>query len=182
MTELNALLSVALLAVLALLIYGPWKNLMVEMARQRLFEIRDDIFDLALEGELSVDDPAYQKLRDVFNGLIRFQHGLSWMRLVAMRLADKRTKRAPVDLLDLGSLNEEMQNMLRGKLRDAGIITIVFMVLRSPLLMLLTPLLLSAAVLYAMLIRQRATFTGLNGIIVQQVEDDVLHYGPLLKV
>ena len=38
--------TVYLVAVIALL-YGPWQRLMIDMARQRLFELRDEVFDLA---------------------------------------------------------------------------------------------------------------------------------------
>lgn len=44
--------------------------------RQRLFALRDELFDLAAAGRIEFDHPAYRLLRATLNGYIRFAHQL----------------------------------------------------------------------------------------------------------
>ena len=55
----------------------------VDFTRQQLFEIRDELFDYALDGGVAFANPAYTQLRDLINGLIRFAHRLTVWRLLA---------------------------------------------------------------------------------------------------
>lgn len=66
--------------------YG-WKSFMLDHTRQRLFSIRDQLFDLALRGEggLSFDSPVYGTLRASLNSSIRFAHRVTFYHIwVAM--------------------------------------------------------------------------------------------------
>lgn len=69
------------------LIAGIWwlyafayRDFMVDKTRVILFEIRDELFDRALEGDIGFDDKAYITTRNILNGLIRFTHNFSLLR------------------------------------------------------------------------------------------------------
>jgi hypothetical protein len=73
-----------------------WKPQRTDIFRQRLFALRSDLFDLAANGEVSFDDPAYTQLRLLINGMIRFAHRASLASLV---VTVAQSRRAPEDPL-----------------------------------------------------------------------------------
>ena len=71
--------ALALLLVIALV----WRtDLRTDEFRQRLFIIRDELFDYAAHGQIAFEDPAYQLLRNSMNGFIRYAHRLTFFQLV----------------------------------------------------------------------------------------------------
>jgi hypothetical protein len=58
-----------------------YKQLVLDYFRQRMFELRDSMFDLAADGIISFDDPAYGLLRKTINGFLRFGHRISFIEL-----------------------------------------------------------------------------------------------------
>jgi hypothetical protein len=48
--------------------------------RQKMFSIRDEMFDYAAEGNIAFDNPAYVLLRRQMNGFIRYGHRLTVFR------------------------------------------------------------------------------------------------------
>ena len=62
--------------------------------RQKMFAVRDELFDYAADGNISFDDPAYQLLREQMNAIIRFGHNLTLYRLVITWLGVRLTQRA----------------------------------------------------------------------------------------
>ncbi|MGA8029012.1 MAG: hypothetical protein WB992_17875 [Bryobacteraceae bacterium] len=63
-----------------------WRRSCQERFRQRLFEVRDELFDFARQGGIAFTDPAYVALRSHINGMIRFSHRISVTRLAAFVL------------------------------------------------------------------------------------------------
>ena len=55
--------------------------------REDLFTIRDSLFDYIWQNELSYELPAYQELRDLLNGAIRFAAEMSFTSLLLYRRA-----------------------------------------------------------------------------------------------
>jgi hypothetical protein len=53
-----------------------------DIARQFIFERRDKLFDMALDGRLAFDSEAYRASRRAFNGMLRFAHTLTWQEFV----------------------------------------------------------------------------------------------------
>ena len=49
--------------------------------RQRMFVVRDELFDYARAGNIGFSDPAYRLLRKSMNGFIRYGHRLSFFQL-----------------------------------------------------------------------------------------------------
>jgi len=54
----------------------------VDALRQRLFALRDELFDFAAGGGLGFSDPGYTRSRMLLNSMIRFTHKLTFSRLV----------------------------------------------------------------------------------------------------
>lgn len=62
--------------------YGPWQTQCVDQARERLFELRDKVFDLALNGELDFNSTEYKDIRRSIERNIRFAHELTIFRFL----------------------------------------------------------------------------------------------------
>lgn len=58
------------------------KEYRVDAFRERLFSVRDRLFDFAASGQVSFDDPAYSELRALINGMLRFAHRVSFLTLL----------------------------------------------------------------------------------------------------
>ena len=81
--ETSYLLSVVSLAVLWGGFFWLYRDYRVDMFRERIFRLRDDLFDVARGGELSFDDAAYGMLRRTMNGTIRFGHRFGLLDFVS---------------------------------------------------------------------------------------------------
>jgi hypothetical protein len=77
----TSLLSVVSLAILWKLI-KLWNNHRVDTIRQDLFEVRDELFDVALKHPFLFKHPSYVRLRQSVNICIRFAHKFTSTRLV----------------------------------------------------------------------------------------------------
>ena len=81
---INAFVSVfSLIAILAIY-FWPMRELRVDQYRQRLFDIRTELFLYASRDGIAFTHPAYQMLRTLFNGGIRASHRLSLQHLVVL--------------------------------------------------------------------------------------------------
>ena len=62
------------LSVLLIIVWFFWlyRDYRMDLLRQRLFTLRDELFDVARHGELSFDHPMYGLLRTTLNGFIRW--------------------------------------------------------------------------------------------------------------
>lgn len=66
----RALLSTCSLMGAAYFFFRLYPRLRVDEFRQKIFRLRDEMFDAAHRGEVSFDDQAYKTLRAVMNGFI----------------------------------------------------------------------------------------------------------------
>jgi hypothetical protein len=61
------------------LLFVVWPRLVVDFTRQKLFGIRDRLFDLAVAGELSFDSEAYKNIMAILNLMTRSaEHATLW--------------------------------------------------------------------------------------------------------
>lgn len=60
-----------------------WRELHLDIFRQRLFNIRNELFRLAAGGGIAFNHPAYVLLRDRINFIIRFAHWFTFTRMAA---------------------------------------------------------------------------------------------------
>ena len=79
---MTALETVMLLVSLAIVIYGPWQTYCTDAARQTLFEVRAELFDMARGGELSFESEEYRAIRKALNQNIRYAHVLTIWRFL----------------------------------------------------------------------------------------------------
>jgi hypothetical protein len=75
---LHLAFAVLIFGVLVLKLFHDYR---IDALRDRLFALREELFDYAVEGKVSFDDPAYFRLRQLINSLIRFAHRLTVTRL-----------------------------------------------------------------------------------------------------
>ncbi|MGB6973739.1 MAG: hypothetical protein WBD67_03550 [Terracidiphilus sp.] len=66
-----------------------WKSQRVDALRERLFALRDELFNIVAEGRVPFNHPAYTKLRLLINGTIRFAHKATLATLVTVALTSK---------------------------------------------------------------------------------------------
>ena len=94
----NLIVSFAGLLTLWAFWHYLWKPQRVDIFRQRLFAIRDELFDLAADGEISFCEPAYTRLRFLVNGMIQYAHRISLpLLLVSLTLMKEYPKSIRVD-------------------------------------------------------------------------------------
>lgn len=54
-----------------------YKDLAINIFRQKMFQLRDELFDEAAKGLVEFNHPAYVVLRNTMNGFLRFGHKIS---------------------------------------------------------------------------------------------------------
>lgn len=67
------------------LYFDLFRKLRVDLTRKKLFEVRNELFYLGVDGTLSFDSKAYGLCRKTLNGYIRFCHRLTYYRFCAHR-------------------------------------------------------------------------------------------------
>ena len=121
---------------------GPWQTLCTAVSRQRQFELRNRLFDLAADGKIEFSHPAYQSLRNFLNANIRFSHAMTFGGLlITVAVADTRAySREPLpDVVE--RVNEpEVRVALREIMQQSVLAASTHMFVRSPLLWLFLPL------------------------------------------
>jgi hypothetical protein len=79
-TIYHALASLVSLAIGCYLYFVRFRSYRVDLFRQRMFELRAELFDEADGGLMDFEHPAYGILRTTMNGYIRFAHRLNlWL-------------------------------------------------------------------------------------------------------
>jgi cbb3-type cytochrome oxidase subunit 3 len=91
-TELSIIIqSLLTLIVLAIVVFALWPGQRIDLFRQQVFALRDELFDFAADGKISFDNPAYVDLRELMNGFIRYAHNLTPFRILMSFLRWKCT-------------------------------------------------------------------------------------------
>lgn len=83
------LLFWGLLALLWWFFAFEYRHYRIDLLRQQLFRIRDDLFQHARKGDFDFDSKAYGMTRDTLNGMIRFAHELSIWRILVLIIIDR---------------------------------------------------------------------------------------------
>ena len=81
--------SAILLAGLWVILFWLWPAVRLDCFRQRLFVVRDELFDYAASGRIAFSHPAYRLLRQSMNGFIRYGHQVSFCQFIMTWLAWK---------------------------------------------------------------------------------------------
>jgi hypothetical protein len=145
-SQLANVLQFSVVAILwAILIFKILPDARLDAFRQRMFGIRDEMFDFAAAGNIPFDHPAYVLLRRQMNGFIRYGHQLTVFRCLMTaaihKVSGRPTKGAwfsewqgALDSLEDVSVRNEMENFHnRGMM-----LAIKRLLFASPLLWLMT--------------------------------------------
>jgi hypothetical protein len=81
---LNNLFWLIAILVLWVAYYWLYRDYALDLFRQRMFALRDDLFDFAADGKIAFDHPAYTTLRTTMNGYVRFGHRLRFFDVFLM--------------------------------------------------------------------------------------------------
>ncbi|MBZ5694347.1 MAG: hypothetical protein LAN36_03195 [Acidobacteriia bacterium] len=155
-TELSIIIQSALtLILLAFIMLAWWPAQRVDLFRQQMFALRDELFDFAMEGSIKFDDPAYSRLRDLMNGFIRYAHNLTPYRTLMSFLRWKYTAGEPISAWSISweqALNKVSDQDTRTKLQEfhsrATMLVVGQLVLSPGMLVTLVPLLVLVALFY----------------------------------
>ena len=89
------------------ILHWLYRDYKVDQFRQRMFAVRDDLFDFAASGSISFQHPAYRMLRFLINGYIRFGHRIS---ILPVFLTYLRLDEEEKEWLEEHSISEVWQN------------------------------------------------------------------------
>jgi hypothetical protein len=137
----------------------------VDSFRQKMFCVRDELFDFAAQRKVAFDDPAYVLLRLQMNALIRYGHQLTVFRMLMTYIINAASKRADgtswsaVWEPSLARINDdEVRAQMRRFHERAVMIAVKHLISGSPILWL--GMLSTAIVLMA-----RGAATGLRQLL-----------------
>jgi hypothetical protein len=135
--------SIAVLTLLALcvLFYGPWQEVCTDYARQVMFEKRDNLFDMAVNGELDFGSTEYRTIRTSLEKSIRYAHELTLPRFVLFQWLLNRTNLKNTEsnlLVAVRSIkNDDVRLKVERLVSEAQLSMILMAMAKSPLTVLL---------------------------------------------
>ena len=101
------------------LFYVSTRALFLDILRQRLFAIRDDLFDFAADGGIEFENPVYRELRQDINHMIRFAHKLSFARMMLAQSAISNDDPAVLEGRNWVERANQLPPLVKRKLFDA---------------------------------------------------------------
>ena len=124
----------------------PWRKSCQERYRQKLFTVRDELFDFARRGSIAFTDPAYIALRAYINSMIRFSHLIGVTRLATFILFQRYIGDVPQHYPALGSAisqvkGREAKEFLIAIREQVADHTIRHLLFSSPHILIASPLL-----------------------------------------
>lgn len=93
-TPAQAATSLSTIVSLSILLIGVFyfhRNYFDDAFRQKMFNLRNELFDWADEGGIAFDNPAYVLLRQVMNGYLSYAHRMSLLHLFLLGRVTRKT-------------------------------------------------------------------------------------------
>jgi hypothetical protein len=138
-TALSSMISIIGIWYLSLWLFRDYN---VDSFRQKIFGLRDELFDFAMNDSVDFGSPAYGMLRAAMNGMIRFAHRMSLSNLIIFLLLTNE-KEIPASLSfykrweeNTKHLNPEVKAKLLDFRQRMNTIVMGHLIVSSPLLML----------------------------------------------
>lgn len=127
MKEILILCLLATISMGSMIIYF-YKRYMIDAYRQKIFSIRDSVFDYAADGNIAFDNTAYCMVRTYLNGMIRFteQIGFFQFLLIATFRKASNSQFESAMSAELNKLSEEQAKTLDHALRMATFTTFIY--------------------------------------------------------
>ena len=114
------------------------KVLLLDGMRERLFEIRFELFRLGMSGELPFDNEAFRAVETLMCGLMRFGHRITFLTflLSSLEIAKAKKDKDYVDVsqqigLKISRLQPSTQVKMAKILKDTHSVVLVYMALSS---------------------------------------------------
>jgi len=126
-----------------LLLFGygfMYRRTRLDCLREDLFTIRDSLFDYMWQHSLSYDDRAYQYLRYMLNGAIRYAVELRPFTILAFWLLVHPNGREFNDILQKEDLDPEVKTYFSGVRRRVGRRLLQYVFLEGPECLLYGPI------------------------------------------
>jgi hypothetical protein len=134
-TAANAIVTLAAVIALVCLLYGPWQTLCTDLSRQVIFERRDRLFNLALDGRIDFNSEGYRAARQVLNGYLRFAHEMTWVDFLISAYFIQIRRRQPPRWHDtLQTLPADVRGEINELVRECSAVLTAMMALKSMLL------------------------------------------------
>src|SRR5689334_3840972 len=160
--SINAIWTILFLLGLIYLAFWRARSFAVDWFRDKMFEMRDSLFDAASVGLIDFDHPAYGVLRVTMNGYIRFCHKASLLHFLLYTLLGERQKLGnDEDRLFIHKwksvskdLSPEVFNKLEEYRKQMDLAVITYLILSSPFIF---TILLSIALLVSLLGRLKTS-------------------------
>lgn len=103
------------------LLFFEGRQYWVDRTRQRLFNIRDNLFDRAAAGEgITFDDAAYGITRTTLNGMIQFSHNIGLARLLSIFVVYRDSRRREL----VRQYNEEFHSAIEGLSKEGRVMVL----------------------------------------------------------
>jgi hypothetical protein len=158
---MHALIDLGCLAILLVVLYGPWQSFCTDATRQVLFEKRDALFDLAAAGRLHFGSREYTAIRSSLQAQIRFAHELTLPRFivlgVALQASGALSQKSAMDQA-IGDIRDPTARADVGRLvTQANRAIFLMLYFKSPVMLMLTPVFFIAILLLAAVKRARRT-------------------------
>jgi len=147
----NAFFTFISICFVLFILYGPWQATCTDIARQYCFKKRDALFDIAMSGRIDFDSSEYRTMRLSLEKTIRYCHNLSFFKLITLGLDRSHFKQE--ETIHLSSLSRAASRVADVATReeleelacDVEMFLVVTVILKSPFLWLLFPLLILAS-------------------------------------
>jgi hypothetical protein len=118
------------------------KPLVLDFFRERLFELRFQLFRLGMNGELDFGNDTYRTLETLLCGLIRFSHRITFLTFIFSLVEQEKAKKEKgyADLgqqiaLKISRLDPDTQTKLKALLTGVRSAIILYLVFSSVLFM-----------------------------------------------
>jgi hypothetical protein len=128
---------------LVAVMFWLWPCVRLDVFRQEMFAVRDELFDYAASGKIEFNHPAYRLLRQSMNGFIRYGHRLTFFQVNLMVLYWKfGASQPPMDWtekwnLAIAAVNDERAKEALVKFHERSIMLVSErIILGSPILLL----------------------------------------------
>jgi hypothetical protein len=172
-TELSTAIQVLLsLIVFVIVLFSLWPRQRVDLFRQQMFALRDELFDFALNENIDFNNPAYNHLRALMNGFIRYAHNLTAYRTLMLFLRWKCTSSEQItgwsaswDRVLSNVESKDTKTKLEEFRSKASMLVVSQIILSPTLLVILFPTLLLTTMLYLQWTSLRTIFVDVNAKI-----------------
>lgn len=182
-TYMTIALALIAIGLTAKVIFRDYPGSAISVARNQLFSLRDELFELGKSGQLAFDSQGYRAARQMINGMIRYAHDLSLTQLMCTwTIKTVRKQKMPASEWDraIATLPEDAKKKVDEIIDQAFVTMFRLLVTRSALLsaLLIAVMVVRAVCVCAMklaeiFVREKKTRT--SNAVEEVYEEVVLH-------